>query len=377
MKRMPTIVLAITMALSMAACQTAPIDDKGTPNTETTETTEITDTQTNATDDVTTQATTESTTEPTQKLSTYCVGNLEYCLVDDTQTQEIEDGYISICLLKSKAYAGIIYTDLTGYDATDMYLAKMTQHKVATSSRGETQDEEDYTATIAGFTAAGEEYHAVNSNGITLYGIDVTFMDTQFAYTVMFFCNGQDNNLDDYLQLYSDFIENITFSGLTDTSTDQVGQTGSDTTVSASATAGEQNALESAKHYIAIMAFSRCGLIDQLEYDGYTTAEATYAADNCGADWDAQAKGKASDYLDVMAFSRSGLIKQLEYDQFTSDQAKYGVDNCGADWNDQAVKAAASYLDLMRFSRAELIAQLEYDGFTNDQAIYGVDKNGL
>jgi len=34
-------------------------------------------------------------------------------------------------------------------------------------------------------------------------------------------------------------------------------------------------------------------------------------------------KGKS--YLDLMAFSRSGLITQLEYDGFTSEQASYGA----------------------------------------------------
>ena len=142
-------------------------------------------------------------------------------------------------------------------------------------------------------------------------------------------------------------------------------------------TKGEQNALKRAKEYLRVMPFSHQGLIEQLEYEGFTTSEATYAADNCGADWNEQALKKAKDYLALMPFSYSGLIKQLQYEDYTKSQASYGADNCGADWYEQAVKAAKNYLDLMSFSRSGLISQLEYEGFTHDQAVYGAEQNGL
>ena len=81
-------------------------------------------------------------------------------------------------------------------------------------------------------------------------------------------------------------------------------------------------------------------------------------------------------YLEVSAFSYAGLIEQLEYEKFTTEQATYGADNCGADWNEQAAKSAASYLEIMSFSREELIGQLEYEGFTSEQAAYGASQNG-
>ena len=77
-----------------------------------------------------------------------------------------------------------------------------------------------------------------------------------------------------------------------------------------------------------------------------------------------------------MAFSRSGLIKQLEYEGYTKEEATYAVDHCGADWKEQAAKSAASYLRTMSFSRDGLIKQLEYEGFTHEQAVYGVEQNG-
>ena len=94
-------------------------------------------------------------------------------------------------------------------------------------------------------------------------------------------------------------------------------------------TMGQKNALNSAKNYLSIMAFSYQGLIDQLEYDGYSTEDATYAVENCGADWNDQAAKKAKDYLDLMSFSRSGLIEQLKFDGFTTAQAEYGVKAAG------------------------------------------------
>ena len=141
-------------------------------------------------------------------------------------------------------------------------------------------------------------------------------------------------------------------------------------------TTGQRNALSKAKQYLSFMAFSHSGLVDQLKYEGYTEEEATYGADNCGADWNAQAAKKARSYIDLMAFSRQGLIDQLEYDGFTQSEATYGADSCGADWNEQAAKKAQSYLDLMNFSRQGLIDQLKYDGFTQAQAEYGVSAAG-
>jgi len=86
---------------------------------------------------------------------------------------------------------------------------------------------------------------------------------------------------------------------------------------------------------------------------------------------------KATSYLNFMAFSREGLIAQVEYDQFTHADAVYAADNCGANWNEQAAKKAKEYLNFMAFSRDGLIAQLEYDQFTHQQAVYGVNANGF
>ena len=110
----------------------------------------------------------------------------------------------------------------------------------------------------------------------------------------------------------------------TSTSTDD-----SDSASNSEATLGEQNAYKKALRYLDYTEFSYTGLIGQLEYEGFSTEEATYGADHCGADWNEQAAKKAKSYLEYTSFSRDGLIKQLEYEGFTREQAEYGASAVG------------------------------------------------
>ena len=89
------------------------------------------------------------------------------------------------------------------------------------------------------------------------------------------------------------------------------------------------------------------------------------------------ARKKAASYLSLSAFSRSGLIKQLEYEGYSNADATFGTDAQNADWNKQAAKAAANYLSLTSFSRSGLIEQLVYEGYTAEQAAFGVASTGL
>lgn len=141
-------------------------------------------------------------------------------------------------------------------------------------------------------------------------------------------------------------------------------------------TLGEQNALKRAKEYLNYSSFSYDGLVEQLEFEGYTHSEAVYAADNCGANWNNQALEKAKQYLAYSAFSYSGLVEQLEFEGYSHSDAIDAVNNCGADWNEQAAKKAKQYLDYSSFSRTGLIEQLEFEGFTHSQAVYGAEQNG-
>ncbi|GAB3079174.1 Ltp family lipoprotein [Nocardioides zeae] len=94
-------------------------------------------------------------------------------------------------------------------------------------------------------------------------------------------------------------------------------------------TVGQENAVRSAESYLDFAPFSRSGLIDQLEFEGYETAEAEYAVDNIDVDWNDEAAEAAEGYLDMMGFSRSGLIEQLQFEGYTAEQAAFGVAEAG------------------------------------------------
>ena len=94
-------------------------------------------------------------------------------------------------------------------------------------------------------------------------------------------------------------------------------------------TRSQENALATAKNYLSFTAFSRSGLIEQLEYEGFSTEDATFAVDNCGADWFEQAYKSAENYLSFSSFSHSGLVEQLMFEGFTAEEAEYGVTQTG------------------------------------------------
>lgn len=94
-------------------------------------------------------------------------------------------------------------------------------------------------------------------------------------------------------------------------------------------TPGQRNALRKAESYLKSMAFSRTGLIGQLEFEQFASADATWAVDRVTVDWNVQAAKKAKSYLDSMAFSRSGLVDQLVFEGYTPEQAEYGVSQTG------------------------------------------------
>jgi len=150
-----------------------------------------------------------------------------------------------------------------------------------------------------------------------------------------------------------------------------------------------QQAAESAESYLEFSSFSRQGLIDQLEFEGFTTEQATYGVDQAGLGngssgsnggetvSQANATESAESYLRFSSFSRSGLIEQLEFEGYSNADSVYAVDKVNPDWFEQAAKSAQSYLDFGSFSRQGLIDQLIFEGFTTEQAVYGVNAVGL
>lgn len=90
-------------------------------------------------------------------------------------------------------------------------------------------------------------------------------------------------------------------------------------------TLAQQNAIGSAKNYLSLMGFSRTGLIGQLEFEGFSTDEATFGVDNAGADWNAEAAQSAEQYLAVSTFSRQGLYDQLAFEGFQASEIDFGL----------------------------------------------------
>ena len=86
------------------------------------------------------------------------------------------------------------------------------------------------------------------------------------------------------------------------------------------------------------------------------------------------AVGAAQDYLDYSGFSRQGLIEQLTFEDYSQADATYAVDHVDVDWNAEAVESAKSYLDYSSFSAQGLTEQLTFEGFTPEQAQYAVDQ---
>ena len=97
------------------------------------------------------------------------------------------------------------------------------------------------------------------------------------------------------------------------------------TSSAGASTASQRNALSTAKAYLRVQGFSKSGLIDQLDYEGFSRSDSRWSAARVGVSWYWQAFRVAKAYLRVQSFSKSGLIDQLEYEGFTHAQAVYGA----------------------------------------------------
>jgi len=97
------------------------------------------------------------------------------------------------------------------------------------------------------------------------------------------------------------------------------------TTAEAVVPAEYRNALRTAENYLDFTAFSQEGLIDQLEYEEYSTEAAQWAVENVDVDWNEQAALKVEEYLDFQAFSEGGLRDQLAYEGFTPAQIDFAI----------------------------------------------------
>ena len=135
------------------------------------------------------------------------------------------------------------------------------------------------------------------------------------------------------------------------------------------------DALNTAIVYLKIMHFSRHALSGQLQIEGFTSAEADYAVDNCGADWNEQALLKAEEMVSDGSNYSAMAVKEMLLSNYgyTGDEAEFAVQNCGADWNESALSAARSYMR-MGYSADEIAAILADDGYTSENILYALDN---
>jgi hypothetical protein len=99
-------------------------------------------------------------------------------------------------------------------------------------------------------------------------------------------------------------------------------------------TVSEQNASDSALDYLDYFlegsGTSKSGLVEQLEHEGFSNADATTAVNfvesNVDGDiWGTMAMVSARSYMEMSSFSESGLTDQLLFEGYTAAQAAKGV----------------------------------------------------
>ena len=87
-----------------------------------------------------------------------------------------------------------------------------------------------------------------------------------------------------------------------------------------------------------------------------------------------QAVAMAREYLSHMAFSRKGLREQLEYEGFSSETASRAVKAVYSDENGNCLRCARNYMQHMTFSKAGLRGQLEYEGYSAAAINYAIGE---
>jgi len=91
----------------------------------------------------------------------------------------------------------------------------------------------------------------------------------------------------------------------------------------------QQNAIRQGRSYLDLTGFSREGLIGQLEFEGYSTLDASFAVDAISPDWNTQAARKATSYNELTGLSCQGMVDQLVFDGFSQTEARFGASSIG------------------------------------------------
>jgi len=114
----------------------------------------------------------------------------------------------------------------------------------------------------------------------------------------------------------------------------------------------------------------------QLTFEGFTKADAKFAADNAGANWKEEAVEAAQGRIDgTDGYSPTSLIGHLVWAHgFTKADARYAAVYVDVDWRLEAWQVAFRLLQNGGFTESELLKQLKSAGFGAVEAQYAVDK---
>ena len=138
-------------------------------------------------------------------------------------------------------------------------------------------------------------------------------------------------------------------------------------------------ALAKAKLLLKEEPYSKIALIYYLKNMNYSDSDATYAVENCGANWNLQALRKAEYYATFKNdVSKNRYISDLENEYFTHEEAVYAANNVNVDWYNNALTLAIYYdrnpdwSDY--YSRSSMINHIELNGFTHEESVYAADN---
>lgn len=146
-----------------------------------------------------------------------------------------------------------------------------------------------------------------------------------------------------------------------------------------------EQAAKHAKLLVAQSPYSYDNLVEKLESEGFSNDEASAGALIAIQDKNSKANNPktlsaidaATKYFDSGNYSYSELIDKLEQDGYSAAEAENAVNNCGADWNALAAAEAKKLLQSHVYTKEELVDKLVFEGYTLAQAAYGAESNGL
>lgn len=122
-------------------------------------------------------------------------------------------------------------------------------------------------------------------------------------------------------------------------------------------------------------------LVEKLESEGFTGEQAAVGAQAAAQSQESEQNenviAAAKKYVETGNYTYTSLIDKLQQDGFSTGNAEYAANNCGADWNGMAANEAKKLIDGGVTTKEEIVDQLIFKGYTYQQAVHGAEANGL